>query len=84
MTTNPETNYFEEGKHAAFAYFTSQGFAGFTRDVKPEDAIKLFWPPLPVEEIQMEQPLPKPRQKWLAGFKKGKAEILAIKDEKVS
>lgn len=83
MTTKPETNYFDEGKNAAVAYYASPHLAGFTRNVKAKDAIKLFWPTLPVEDIQMEQPLPKPRQKWLAGFRKGQAEILAVNNSEV-
>jgi len=80
MTTKPETNYFDEGKHAAVAYYASQGFAGLSRNISAEDAAKLFLPNLSESMMTIATPYPKPRQKWLAGFKKGQTEILAIKN----
>lgn len=76
MTTKPETNYFDEGKQAAVAYYSSQGFAGLSRSISAEDAAKLFLPNLNESMMTIATPYPKPRQKWLAGFKKGQAEIL--------
>ena len=68
-------DYFEEGRKACRTYYASQAFAGLTRSIKAEDAIKLFWPPVDEMQIMVSTPLPKPRQKWIAGFKKEQAEI---------
>jgi len=76
MTTKQEINHFEEGKHAAVAYYASQGFSGLSRNISAEDAAKLFLPNLRESMMTIATPYPKPRQKWLAGFKKGQAKIL--------
>ena len=74
MTSNRETNHYEQGQHDAIAYYSSPSFAQFTRDVKAEDAIKLFLP-VPRESLsQMATPYPKPIQDWLDGFQQVKDE----------
>lgn len=67
-------NYFERGKQNCREYFNSQAFAGLTRDIRAEEAIKIFWPPADEQLIQVSMPIPKPRQKWIAGFKKAQKE----------
>ncbi|MCK5236048.1 MAG: hypothetical protein KAR06_03600 [Deltaproteobacteria bacterium] len=64
-----------EGVRAAQSYYRSQGFSGFTRDVRAEDAIKLFLPPAVEQMTQISMPLPKPRQDWLRGFKEEQVNI---------
>jgi len=59
----------EAGYQAAKTYYTSQFHASYTRHVRAEDAAKLFLPPVAEMLVQMETPLPKPRQEWIAGFK---------------
>ena len=63
-------NHFEQGVEACKQYYTSPNFAGFIRNITPELAMGLFLPPVEEQLVQMVMPLPKPRQKWLAGFKK--------------
>lgn len=84
MTTKQETNHFEQGKNDAINYYSSQAYSGLTRNIKAEDAMKLFWP-APTESMsQISTPYPKPIQKWLKGFRKGQAGILTIKSKKQS
>jgi len=68
--TTKEESFFEKGQRDCRAYYNSQAYAGLTRFVKAEEAIKLFWPPVDEMQIMVSTPLPKPRQKWIAGFKK--------------
>lgn len=71
-------DYYEKGKQDARGYYGSQAFAGYTRDVSAESAIKLFLPPVHETGMQMAVPLPKPRQDWTNGFKEQQAAILAL------
>jgi len=73
---NAETNYFEEGRKDAIAFYSSECFAGFNRNISAEDAMKLFLPALQESMTQISTPYPKPRQKWLAGFRKGQSDCL--------
>lgn len=75
-------NHFEQGQKACREYYASQAFAGLTRGVKAEEAIKLFLPPVDEQLIQVAMPLPKPRQKWLAGFRKEQITVLAELEDK--
>ncbi len=79
MTTE---NYYEMGREAAKMYYsnTSQAFKGYTQNVRAEDAIKLFLASPPESLIMVATPLPKSRQKWIAGFKKEQTIILAQKN----
>ena len=72
-----------EGVRAAQCYYRSQGFSGFTRNVRAEDAIKLFLPPVVEMMTQISTPLPKPRKDWIKGFKEEQTNIMAD-DEKGS
>lgn len=64
-----DQNYFKQGQVDCKNYYTSPAYAGLTRFIKAEDAIKIFWPPVDEMNTQIAMPLPKPRQKWMAGFK---------------
>jgi hypothetical protein len=70
-------DHFKQGQKACREYYASQAFSGLTRAVKAEQAIKLFLPPVEEQLIQVAMPLPKPRQKWLAGFKKEQNTMIA-------
>ena len=69
-------HYFE-GVRACQSYYNSQGFAGLSRYVRAEEAIKLFMPPVNEQLIQVSTPLPKPRRDWIKGFKEEQANIIA-------
>ena len=60
---------YEKGKQDAIAYYSSQAFGGYTRNITPENAIKLFMEPVDEMNVQMPMPLPKPRQDWIRGFR---------------
>ena len=72
-----EINYFEQGQSDCRAYYTSQAYAGLTRNIKAEQAMKLFWPNVEEAQVMISMPLPKSRQKWIAGFKKEQIELAA-------
>ena len=69
--------HYLEGVRAAQSYYTSQGFAGYTRHIRAEDAARLYLPPLTEQMIMVSTPLPKPRRDWLRGFKEEQTNILA-------
>lgn len=69
------TDYYEQGREACRVYYKSQAFAGLTRNITAEEAVKLFWPNVDEQHIMVAMPLPKPRQKWIAGFKKEQSEM---------
>ena len=69
MNTDVE-NFFDQGRQAARNYYKSQAFSGLTRFISPEVAIRLFFPPVDEQLVMIAMPLPKNRQKWIAGFKK--------------
>lgn len=73
-----DLDYFKQGQKDCRAYYHSQATMSLTRHVRPADAMKLYWPCETEMMSQMETPLPKPRQKWLAGFRK---EQIIIKAE---
>lgn len=70
----------EQGMHDCEVFYKGKTFGGFVRDVKAEDAMRLFWPPVKEMMTQISMPYPKDRKEWLAGFKKKQAEIL-VQDE---
>ena len=69
--------HYLQGVRDAQCYYRSQGFGGFTRNVRAEDAIKLFLPPVKEMMTQISTPLPKPRKDWIRGFKEEQSSILA-------
>lgn len=70
-----------QGVRAAQVYYHSQGYRGYTRTVRAEDAIKLFLPPVNEMMTQIQTPLPKPRKDWIKGFKEEQTAILAESKE---
>lgn len=72
-----EIDYFKQGRKACRTYYTGQATSNLTKHVKAEDAMKLYWPPIEEYLSQISSPLPKPRQKWIAGFKKEQVIIKA-------
>jgi len=72
-----EENYFEQGQSDARGYYSSQALAGLTRYIKPEDAIRIYWPPVEESLMMVSTPMPKSRQKWIAGFRKEQMIIMA-------
>jgi len=73
--------HYLEGVRAAQSYYRSQGFGGFTRNVRAEDAIKLFLPPVAEMMTQISMPLPKPRKDWIKGFTEEQSNILSEMEE---
>jgi len=75
-----KNEHYLNGARAANCYFNGQGYAGYTRDIRAEDAIKLFLPPVVEMMTQISMPLPKPRKDWIRGFNEEKINILLEKD----
>ena len=69
--------HYLEGVRAAQSYYNGQGYQGYTRNVRAEDAIKLFLPPVVEALVQYVTPMPEPRKDWMKGFKEEQAAILA-------
>lgn len=65
----------EEGAKAAYSYYYDQAYGPLTRNIKAEDAIKLFLPPVNEMMVQYVAPLPKDRKEWLEGFKEAQIKI---------
>ena len=63
------------GVRAAQAYYIAHGY-GLIKNVRAEDAIKLFLPPVQEYLTQVTSPLPKPRKDWIKGFKEEQTNIL--------
>ena len=73
-----EENYFEQGQKDCRILYTSQAYSSLSlKQMTAERAMVIFWPPVEEQLVQMVMPLPKPRQKWLAGFKKEQPIIMA-------
>jgi len=64
------------GVRAAQSYHKAHGY-GYCKNIRAEDAIKMYWPPIEEQMVQYSSPLPKPRQDWIKGFKEEQAAILA-------
>ena len=69
--------HYLEGVRAAQLYYNAQAYAALTRNIRAEDAIRLFLPPVNEMLTQISTPLPKPRKDWIKGFKKEQTAILA-------
>ena len=63
-----KVDYFEKGKADREVYFTSQGFASLSRNIKPEDAAKLFLPNEVEDMMQVTRPFSKSKREWLRGW----------------
>lgn len=72
-----EIDNFKEGKSAAKYYYNAIYPSTKNKNVKAEDAIRFFLPPVEEQPVQISMPLPKARQKWIAGFKKEQIKILS-------
>jgi hypothetical protein len=68
--------YFDQGKQNCTEYYNSHGFSSLTRNIRAEDAMRLFWPPVEEAMIMIERPLDKNRSEWLKGWKTQFKEIL--------
>lgn len=68
--------HYLEGVRAAQGYYGSHCH-GFSMNIKAEDAIRIYWPPVEEQMVQYQSPLPKPRKDWIRGFKEEQAVILA-------
>lgn len=69
--------HYLQGVRDCQSYYRSPHFVGYTRDIRAEDAIKLFLPPVQEYMTQVQSPLPKLRKDWIKGFKEEQAAILA-------
>lgn len=75
---NNNSDYLE-GVRAAQSYYKSHGY-GYCRNIRAEDAIKIYLPAVTEAMIQVSTPLPKPRRDWIKGFKEEQAAILLEND----
>lgn len=64
------------GVRCCQSYYNGQAFSGYTKNIKAEDAIKLFLPPVVEYFTQVSSPLPKHRKDWIRGFKEEQVNIL--------
>jgi len=75
-------DYTKIGEEAYKVYRESQAYAGLSRNIKPEDAIKLFFPNVEESMMQVSSPLPKNRRDWITGWKAAaKEELKELKRE---
>lgn len=70
-------DYYELGRAQCQAHYASQAYTGLSESIPAEEAMKLYWPCVEEQNVQIPMPLPQPRQKWLKGFKKAQIEIHA-------
>lgn len=68
------SNYYMQGVRAAQSYHSAHGY-GFERNVRGEDVIKMYLPPVEEYMTQMASPMPKPRRDWIRGFEEEQAAI---------
>jgi NifB/MoaA-like Fe-S oxidoreductase len=68
--------HYLEGVRSARAFYYSGHYGGLDQNIRAEDAIKLFLPPVEEALIQYTAPMPKPRKDWIKGFKEEQASIL--------
>jgi len=59
----------EQGAYDANAFYTWRAYASLPRDIRAEEAIKLFLPPVTETMVQYVAPMPKDRKDWIKGFK---------------
>lgn len=71
-----DTSHYEQGQQDCRAYYESQGFAALSRTIRPEDAMRLFWPPVNEQLMMVSTPMPKDRAKWMVGFKAERTAII--------
>lgn len=69
---------YDDGVAACKNYYKGQGFSGYTVNVRAEDAIKLYLPPVVEYMTQVSSPLPKARKDWIKGFKNEQINYLPL------
>ena len=69
--------HYLEGVRCARAFYYSGHYGGLDQNIRAEDAIKLFLPPVNEAMNLFQTPMPKPRKDWIKGFKEEQAAILA-------
>lgn len=67
---------YKDGARAAIEFYNSVHFVWVVKPVLPEDAMRLFLPPVEQQMMQVQTPMPKPRKDWLKGFKEEQENIL--------
>lgn len=67
---------YQGGRDAWGALCTSPHLAWVPRDVAPQDAARLFLPPVNEIRMEMTQPLPKKRREFINGFEDARAESM--------
>ena len=67
---------YKDGANAAISFYKSR-CNGFSFNIRAEDAIKMYLPPVVEYLTQVSSPLPKPRKDWIKGFKEEQVNILA-------
>lgn len=65
-----------DGARAAQHYHKAHGY-GYAKNVRGEDVIKLYLPPVVEYLTQVSSPMPKPRKDWIKGFNEEQANIIA-------
>jgi len=71
-----------KGVRAAQDYYHAHGY-GLAKNVRPEDVIKLYLPPVNEMMLQISTPMPQPRVDWMRGFKEEQANILMDIDKDI-
>ena len=61
-------NHVKQGMKDCDHFFQSQGFAGISRSITGEDAVKLFWPNTTEARMEISRPMDKDRKHWIDGF----------------
>ena len=74
-TSTMSNEHYFDGIRAAQNYHKYHGY-GYIKNIRAEDAIKLFLPPVNEMLTQISTPLPKPRKDWIKGFKEEQFNIL--------
>ncbi len=66
----------QRGRLDCSGYYNSRHLSNLVKPIRPEDAMRLFWPPVQESLTQMVTPLPVDRQAWLKGWSIEYAAIL--------
>jgi hypothetical protein len=74
----PDDKFYKEykaGARAAIAVYESVHYAYIHKPMRGMDAMKLFWPPVEEQLLQIQTPLPLDRQAWIKGFEEEQMNI---------
>ena len=69
-------DHYKEGMKAAIQLYGSKHYQYISKPVRPEDAMKVFLPPIPQTLMQIPTPVPADREQWLRGFREEQETIL--------